>query len=161
MNCAHNVDVDGGAILRIVETEPDDDAASTVPSPEEIVAAAAVHEEIAAWHIEPWAPWITAAAVAQVVAKGGPDNTDVSAVVLDEMTKREPYEDLFAAIPDPNSKAGVMLRALVSRIVSPVGVHFIGGNKVCDVVPRIAPGETEDPPHAQTMLPWLAGGAGA
>ena len=105
------------------------------------LAAAAVREEIAAQAAEDWAPWITRAAVAHVLAKGGPTQIDVSMVVADEVAKRLEYRALFAAVrQNPDSEAAGVLRALVSRVVSPLGT-YVTSEKVCDIVPRVAPGE--------------------
>lgn len=153
------IDVDDGGGYAIHTVENDDSPEPRAPvdgDSLEDVTAAAVREEITAMRLDQWAPWITPAVVAYVVAKGGPTKVDISAVVVDEMVKRDEYWDLFAAIPDPASEIAAQLRALVSRIVSPVGVHFVGENTVCDLIPREAPGEPPPPPRP--ILPWFPSG---
>ena len=151
--------MDGGRSIIDVGVDDDDrrePSAPVVSDSLEGVTAAAVREAIAALDLDPWAPWVTPAVVAHVVAKGGPTEVDVATVVIDEMAKRDEYMDLFAAIPDPTSKVAAQLRALVSRMVSPVGVHFVGQNTVCDLIPREAPGEPPAPPRP--ILPWFPPG---
>jgi len=133
-----DVQVDENGAIHVVEAD-DPRAAPFDPMAEQ--AAAAVREEIAARAFEEWAPWITRAAVDYVLTKGGPDRIDVSMVVADEVAKRLKYRDLFAAVDDPDSELGTMLRGLVSRVVSPMGMAF-AGDQVCDLVPRIPPGES-------------------
>lgn len=137
-----DVQVDEGGGIHVVERDDRDAGDLLAASPEEQQAAAAIRDEIAAMGYEEWAPWITAAAMAQVLSKGGPGEIDVSAVVADEVAKRLKYRELFAVV-DPRSEVGHMLRALVSRVVSPMGMA-VAGNHVCDLVPRIAPGEPCD-----------------
>jgi hypothetical protein len=130
-----DVQLDEGGGIHIVEKEHPNTA-----DPLHDVAVAAVREEIAAQSEEKWAPWITKAAVAYILANGRHRDIDVSDVVVDEITKRLPYQALFAAVGDADSEVVDMLRALVSRVVSPMGTFF-AGDKVCDIVPRDAPGE--------------------